>query len=340
MSPSHRNIDNSAIVEMAVVLTASAMASNYSKYARTQGLAAQLLEPELQAAVEASLTTLPLDCKTLRVMDLGVSDGINTGSIVEVLIRCVSGCPRVTDVELGLLDLPDNNWSVLANTAALWVQRAASAGLRLHIRMIPQSFYEALAPPGSIDVLYACTALHWSAGTGDAVGELDTILRRVSDALRPGGVFVATTPTTVPSTTPGSPPLRRWWQRDLKAAATVPGYAALMPAIIRTLHSWPESTWRSRLQEAAATMKVDTLRFIDIDDLYWRDAHSGAEYARDHTASVEVVLHSFLQKLDAATRIEVLNRIEMSAREAYDATPPGAPCPPDGCSVIVRATRL
>lgn len=316
------------------------MTENYFKSARSQALAVELMLPAFEAAIESALGSLSHGQVTLRVMDLGVADGVNTGSLISTLIRCVLGAPVVKDIELGLLDLPGNNWAKLAATSRSWVADATAAGLRLHVRMAPQSFYDAFAPPGSLDAVWACTALHWAAGTGDAAGELDTVLRNVASALRPGGAFVATTPTSVPSSEPGQPALRRWWSRDMAAAASVPAYRALAPSFARSVHSWPLEVWRARLGAATGALSVLELFSVDIEDRYWRDAADADEYAREHTASYEAVMDGLLQRLGGADRAAVLEAVAAAARAAFEAAPRGAPPPADGLSVVVRASRV
>ena len=326
-----------------------AMAAHYHRHARSQRVAVELMMRDFDAAVIAALQTIPPGQTAFRVLDLGVADGVNTGELVDVLLRRTRELAQIVDIELGLLDLPENNWAVLAASSREWVSAATAAGLRLHVRMAPQSFYEALAPPRSLDVVWACTALHWSAGTGDAEGELDTVLQRVADSLRPGGTFVATTPSVVPAELPGQPPLRRWWHRDLVAASAVPSYRALLPAFQRSVHSWSEAVWRKHLSSPAASAVFDVheLRSVDIEDVYWRDATDAIDYAREHTASFEVVMDGMLRLLDGKSdvkseRQKVLAHVSAAAQSAYESAQSRGDAPAvqhDGLSVVVFAVR-
>lgn len=319
---------------------ATPMADDYFESARTQGYAVELMIPAFKDAVTSALGSLPPGQTTLRVVDLGVADGVNTGSLIATLLSCASSSPAVKDIELGLLDLPGNDWAVLAKTSLAWTASAVAAGLRLHVRMIPQSFYGVFAPPGSLDVVWACTALHWAAGTGDDAGELDTVLRNVASALRPGGTFVATTPTLVLSEAPGHAVLNRWWMRDTAAAESVPAYRTLEMSFEHAVHPWTLEEWRGRLVAAAGSLTVCDLSIMDIPDLYWRDASDADDYARKHTASCEAVMEGILQRLSPDDRTAVLVAVAAAARAAYAAAPGGAPPPADGVSVIVRATRV
>ncbi|OQS01499.1 SAM dependent carboxyl methyltransferase [Achlya hypogyna] len=121
---------------------------------------AHLLERHMTRFVAAMA---PAPCMTLRIADLGASEGRNSVALISLLLQQLEAAlPTDIDREYMVFheDLPENDFdSLLAtvNSPASY----AHATPHVYTSVIAKSFYERLVPANSIDIFVSYISLHW-----------------------------------------------------------------------------------------------------------------------------------------------------------------------------------
>jgi hypothetical protein len=280
----------------------------------------------------------------LRVADLGVADGINTGPFVSHLVSIAK--ERVDDIELILIDLPKNNWAAVVAASGAWVRAAAALGVNVHVRMTPASFYDVYAPPSSVDLIWSATALHWAAPgiveQKDVAGlrcrwqdlppadplrvkfearisrDLSCILSRAACALRVGGCLVAA-PAALQLARDGAPS-RSTVRRTLAAWLRDPETAPLALTWIVGMNLVPLSRWEEAVR-SIPTLTLAASAVAPMDDAYWRDAPDAQSYATEHAASLWAVAGKAWDSVPAETLSKARSAANAAAVADFEAVP-------------------
>lgn len=125
---------------------AIAMTSNYSE--QTKGARDCLV----QAIPWVKRACATINATEWCFADFGAADG---GTSVE-LYRTVADAAEDRRVTFVLNDLPGADWATLAQSG-----QRASEGRDDVVYLCPRSFYERVAPPGSVHMGFSATAMHW-----------------------------------------------------------------------------------------------------------------------------------------------------------------------------------
>ncbi len=128
----------------------------YDRHSRTQGGAAGLGLPELAAAVEG----LALERGTVRIADLGCAQGHNSLGPLRAAVaqlRARTAAP----IEVVHTDLPGNDWATLFDVVEHDPASYLAHAEDVYPGAVGRSFYEPLFAPGSLELAWCSSALHW-----------------------------------------------------------------------------------------------------------------------------------------------------------------------------------
>jgi hypothetical protein len=174
------------------------MTSNYSE--DTEG--ARLCLERSVDLLDRALQWLP-DGGAWCFADYGAADGGTTASLYRRVAHVARS--RGASLRAVLNDLPANDFDSLARVGQ------EAFGPDVEVKTVPRSFYESVAEPGSVDLGFSATAMHWlsspppplphhthanaaeptpSAFVDAAQDDWRRLLRLRAEELRPGGAMV------------------------------------------------------------------------------------------------------------------------------------------------------
>jgi SAM-dependent methyltransferase len=215
------------------------MQQDYSRFARTQ---AEIAGIGLKRALETLVDSLEVDTLGhLHLVDIGTADGVNSFPVVEQTIqrledRLDQGLKNciITHVDLPSADFPGLMHNIYHHPDS-YLSTLRTSACSIQPSFVPASFYQRYVCPESADIVFSTTALHYASGVPCQVRnhveplqaaeeervawrrlsreDLDSALRQVWKALKPGGKFWAVAPAHTCDQTTGEVDL--FWNREL-----------------------------------------------------------------------------------------------------------------------------
>ena len=173
--PPHQRPDEAAVKSDNNVM--APMTSDYNQLNQSQSTVWRIAQPLFAKAMKDLLATrttcATTDASTrssvFRVADLGCATGGNSVAPLNFVSRQLllllenNADEQTCALEVFLGDLPQNDWSSVVSTVTpeSITQDHARSAEETYVYMVGRTFYEACAPPESLDLSYSLVAVHW-----------------------------------------------------------------------------------------------------------------------------------------------------------------------------------